>query len=48
MDADTRRRIEMGQRIFHFSRQHPAGGTTGRRDDGPLEVGDYDMGPAIA
>ena len=24
MDADTRRRIEMGQRIFHFSRQHPA------------------------
>lgn len=24
MDADTRRRIEMGQRILHFSRQHPA------------------------
>lgn len=24
MDADTRRRIEMGQRIFEFSCQHPA------------------------
>ena len=24
MDADTRRRLEMGQRILHFSRQHPA------------------------